>query len=233
VPRPHKKEVGLKSWIPIVAAALVVALMAAVLIVRLSPPSYTTAGAGLALGPAVRHSPSPSDFAAQAATSALTAAAGSATNQLADLAIPPVTPQEQALLDLTNADRASNGLPPVIFDQETLWVARARAAAQVPGGPLSHYDSLGELAFVGLLQDANVSYALAGENLARGSGLDINLTSRLNDALMNSPEHRANILEPSFNRLAVGAASFGSDSSAFAEIFRSASDQPAPPAEAT
>ncbi len=131
------------------------------------------------------------------------------------------TGEEQALLDLTNADRASNGLPPVEFDSATLWVARARAAAQIPSGPLSHYNSLGDLAFVGLLGDAAVPYALAGENLARATGIDSGVSTRLNEALMNSPLHRANILEPSFDKLSIGAASVAPDAIAVAEIFRS------------
>jgi uncharacterized protein YkwD len=135
------------------------------------------------------------------------------------------TSHEQALLDLTNADRARNGLPPVTFDSDSLLVARVRAAAQIPDGPLSHYNSLGEVAFVGLLADAGVQFSLAGENLARSSSQDVQTMSRLNDALMNSPTHRANILEPSFNRLAVGAAAGPDGRLALAEIFRSVSDQ--------
>jgi uncharacterized protein YkwD len=126
-------------------------------------------------------------------------------------------------LDLTNADRTNNGLPALMFDPSTLRVARARAAAQIPDGPLSHYNSLGELAFIGLLADAGAQYTLAGENLARASSQDAGIVSRLDQALMNSPTHRANILEPSFNMVAIGAAT-GPDGNrlAFAEIFRSA-----------
>ena len=47
---------------------------------------------------------------------------------------------------------------------------------------------------------------------------------RLNDALMNSPTHRANILEPTFNRLAIGSAIGPDGRLAFAEIFRTASE---------
>jgi len=102
-----------------------------------------------------------------------------------------------------------------------LWVARARAAAQLPSGPLSHYNSLGDLAFVGLLGDAAVPYTLAGENLARATGIDSGVSARLNEALMNSPQHRANILEPSFDKLSIGAAPVAPDAIAVAEIFRS------------
>jgi uncharacterized protein YkwD len=45
---------------------------------------------------------------------------------------------------------------------------------------------------------------------------------------MNSPTHRANILEPSFNRLAIGEAAPSSQRVAFAEIFRSAPEDATP-----
>jgi uncharacterized protein YkwD len=190
---------------------------------RASQPAYVAAGDGVALGPAARHPRSPTDFIAQIATGALDTAAGNAGGDLMpNLGDGVPTAQEQALLDLTNADRTSFGLAPVQFDAATLRVARLRAAAQIPDGPLSHYNSLGEVAFVGLLGDAGVAYSLAGENLARATSQDVGIVPRLDRALMNSPTHRANILEPSFNLLAVGAATGPDDRLAFAEIFRSA-----------
>ena len=205
----------------VVAAAIVVTVITFVVGRSGQQPAFVPASEGVAIGPAARHPRSPTDIGAQLATGALDTAAGSSGNQLADLGDAAPTGEEQALLDLTNADRCSNGLPPVEFDSATLWVARARAAAQIPSGPLSHYNSLGDLAFVGLLGDAAVSYALAGENLARATGIDSGVSTRLNEALMNSPLHRANILEPSFDKLSIGAASVAPDAIAVAEIFRS------------
>jgi uncharacterized protein YkwD len=161
----------------------------------------------------------------QIATGALTTAAGNAGGPISVVVDTSLGVQEQALLDMTNLDRSQNGLPPVTFDPASVQVARIRATAQIPDGPLSHYNSLGDVAFVGLLADAGVEYTLAGENLARASGQDQAIVARLNEALMNSPTHRANILEPSFNRLAVGAATGPDGRLAFAEIFRSFTDQ--------
>ena len=56
------------------------------------------------------------------------------------------------------------------------------AAAQEAGSPLSHYNSLGELAVVPLLADAGLAYILAGENLARSSSQDATVVALLNDA---------------------------------------------------
>jgi uncharacterized protein YkwD len=81
------------------------------------------------------------------------------------------------------------------------------------------------VAFVGLLADAGVPYLLAGENLARSNTITPTTVSILNDALMNSPTHRANILEPTFDLLAVGSAAGPGGLVTFAEIFRDSGSQ--------
>ena len=135
-------------------------------------------------------------------------------------AFPVATGVEMAMVDLTNADRAGNGLPALSFDPALLDIARQRAAAQLTNAPLSHYDASGQLAFVGLLANAGIDYTLAGENLARTTGSDSGMPARVEQALMNSPPHRKNILEPSFDEVAIGAASDDSGRVAFAEIYR-------------
>ena len=85
---------------------------------------------------------------------------------------------------------------------------------------LSHYDSDGQLVFARLLGDANLGYSLAGENLARAAADDASVTQRIEEALMQSPTHRKNILEKRFSRAAIGSASDATGRIAFAEIFR-------------
>ena len=129
---------------------------------------------------------------------------------------------EQSLLDATNADRAANGEPALDFDSDSLAIARQRAATQLTLDNLSHYDASGELVFVELLKNSNLSFQLAGENLARSSEADSGVVRRIEQALMQSPAHRKNILETGFSRVAIGAATDASGHIAFAEIFRSA-----------
>jgi uncharacterized protein YkwD len=210
-------------WLAAAALAVVIGI-GIVAVARSTQPGYVGVGDGIALGPAAHRANSPTDFLAQVATGALSTAAGSAGGDLANIADTLPNTEEQALLDQTNADRARFGLSPVAFDPPALKVARLRAAAQTSDSALSHYNSLGELAFIGLLADAGVGYTLAGENLARAETASPGVVPRLAEALMNSPLHRANILEPSFNRLAVGAASGSDGGIAFAEIFRTALD---------
>jgi uncharacterized protein YkwD len=149
------------------------------------------------------------------------AASGLALQLPGDPAVAQQFAVEQALLDLTNADRVSNGVPALQFDPETLSIARARATSQLGTATLTHYDTSGNLAFVTLLASAGLGYRLAGENLARSSDDDAGVTQRIEDALMHSPKHRENILEPTFSRVAIGSATDPSGQITFAEVYRS------------
>jgi len=127
---------------------------------------------------------------------------------------------EQALVDLTNADRVANGEQPLLLDIQTLTIARERAESQLGPQSLNHYDSNGHLIFAQLLQQSGLPYGLAGENLARASEDDPNIVPRVEQALMQSPTHRKNILEPTFKRMAVGVATDSTGQITFAEIYR-------------
>ena len=127
---------------------------------------------------------------------------------------------EQALLDLTNADRVANGLDPLDVDPDTLEIARQRAESQLGSQTLSHYDASGQLVFARMLGDANLGYRLAGENLARTSSSDPSVVQRVEQALMQSPTHRKNILERTFRRVAIGAAMDSAGQLTFAEVYR-------------
>jgi uncharacterized protein YkwD len=128
---------------------------------------------------------------------------------------------EQSLIDLTNADRAANGVAPVQVDPDALPIARERAESQLGSQNLNHYAANGQLVFAEMLTQANLGYRLAGENLARASSADASIIQRVEQALMQSPTHRKNILETSFHRLAIGAATDPATGQiAFAEVYR-------------
>jgi uncharacterized protein YkwD len=127
---------------------------------------------------------------------------------------------EIELINLANRDRLAHGLPPLQLDHQLLEIARMRAAAQANQSSLSHTDPSGQLAFVRLISDVDVSYRLVGENLARVSSPTHTAAERAADALMNSPAHRANILEPAFDSLVVGTAVDPRGQIVFAQIFR-------------
>jgi uncharacterized protein YkwD len=148
-------------------------------------------------------------------------AAMDASMAAADASLTVLVSAEQALVDLTNADRRANGVAPLSFDSDLLAIARQRAESQLGTQKLDHYDSTGQLIFAQLLQQSNLGYNLAGENLARASSTDANVTQRVEEALMQSPEHRKNILERTFRRVAIGAATDTANGQiAFAEVYR-------------
>ena len=162
---------------------------------------------------------------------ALVAAPGAAADSLVapvevaavtEVAQPALAPNdlELDLLARVNAARAANGLEALALDTATLGVARARAEDQLPLPKLSHYDASGELAFVRRLADASIDYRMVGENLARLAGSAAAAAERAHAALMDSPSHRANILEPRYTKLAIGAATSPSGQIVFAQIFR-------------
>jgi uncharacterized protein YkwD len=165
-------------------------------------------------------------LAVAAATSLLSTAplaVGASTAEVAsvDTRTTTLLVVEQALIELTNTDRASHGLPPLAYDPELLPIARTRAADQLELEHLSHYDANGLLVFVKLLDRAGLQYGLAGENLARSASNTPDVTQRIETALMKSPTHRKNILERAFSRIAIGAALDSSSGRiAFAQIFR-------------
>jgi uncharacterized protein YkwD len=85
---------------------------------------------------------------------------------------------------------------------------------------LSHYDATGQVVVPTLLAAARLDYVFAGENLARLPGPDETTAMQAEEALMDSPAHRANILEPLFNQVAVGAATDSSGRVILAQLFR-------------
>jgi uncharacterized protein YkwD len=127
---------------------------------------------------------------------------------------------ELALLDETNRDRTSVGLTRVTSDSELVPLARARAGAQVSRPSLSHLDDGGALAFLSLIQRAGLRHQVAGENLVRLPGPIGTAPARAQRALMASPTHRANILDPRYGRLAIGMANDRDGRVIFAQLFR-------------
>lgn len=105
---------------------------------------------------------------------------------------------EAEMLQLVNNERAKRGLSPVKADPELTAVARAHSTDMFARGYFSHYTPEKKDPF-DRMKTAGVKFLTAGENLALGRTLKI-----CHEGLMNSPGHRANILNPSFGRLGIG-----------------------------
>jgi uncharacterized protein YkwD len=102
------------------------------------------------------------------------------------------------MLELVNKERAKEGLKPLKADPELSRVARAHSRDMFIRGYFAHENPDGMDPF-DRMKKANVRFRVAGENLALAQTLDI---AHIN--LMNSPGHRANIMNPAFGRLGIG-----------------------------
>ena len=105
---------------------------------------------------------------------------------------------EEQMLGLINQERISRGLKPLVADPELTEVARRHSADMFVRSYFSHYTPEGKDPFE-RMTEAHVHFQTAGENLALAPRLQIAHTG-----LMNSPGHRANILNPKFGRVGIG-----------------------------
>jgi uncharacterized protein YkwD len=105
---------------------------------------------------------------------------------------------ESLMLELVNKERIKHGLKPLKFDPDLVPVARAHSQDMFAKGYFAHDNLDGKDPF-DRMRAAGIHFQSAGENLALAQTVEI---AHVN--LMNSPGHRANILNPSFGRLGIG-----------------------------
>jgi uncharacterized protein YkwD len=135
---------------------------------------------------------------------------GAAAPSAGAAAFAPMSGPEYQFLAELNADRVGNGLPAVSADGVLSGLARQRSQQLLSSGVFSHYDTAGHLVFSGMLNGIGFPYQFAGENLAENNSADLGQSLNMaNTQLMNSPEHRANILNSRFNEAGVGIAGPG------------------------
>ncbi len=113
-------------------------------------------------------------------------------------AVRPRPDLEAQMLELVNEERAAAGLNRLAPDPELTKVARAHSADMFARGYFAHVSPDGLDPFERMTR-AGVTFRTAGENLALAPTVRVAHTG-----LMNSPGHRANILQPAFGRLGLG-----------------------------
>ena len=109
-----------------------------------------------------------------------------------------ITQQELQALQLLNQDRVNNGLAPLKADAKLTQVARNHAADMAKQNYLNHTNLQGKSPF-DRMKANGISYRLAGENIAYNHSLEA-----MQEAWMNSPGHRANILNAGYTHAGVG-----------------------------
>ena len=108
---------------------------------------------------------------------------------------------------LVNQDRAANQVGGLSSSAALARVAQYRAQDMLNRNYFSHYDpSTGQLAFLQLFRLWGIGYTAAGENIAWSTNPSM---AAINTMFMNSPEHRANILNPGYHHLGIGVAGNG------------------------
>jgi hypothetical protein len=107
-------------------------------------------------------------------------------------------PNQEHLFEETNQIRAEHSLPPLQWDNALAAAAGAHAALVAQNGQLSHQYP-GESDLAARVAQAGAHFQSVAENIAMGP----DTTAILNE-WMNSPPHRATILNPNLN--AVGFA---------------------------
>jgi uncharacterized YkwD family protein/spore coat assembly protein SafA len=112
---------------------------------------------------------------------------------------------EQKVVALVNQERAKQGLKPVQADWELSRMARYKSMDMISHNYFSHQSPTYGSPF-DMMKEFGISFMSAGENIAAGQ----TSADAVMKAWMNSPGHRANILNPSYTKIGVGLAQGGS-----------------------
>ncbi|NLP14001.1 MAG: SafA/ExsA family spore coat assembly protein [Clostridium sp.] len=115
--------------------------------------------------------------------------------------IDDVKSQENEVIRLVNVERAKYGLPALKANWQLSRVARYKSQDMVDKGYFSHTSPTYGSPFK-MMESFGIRYSAAGENIAMG----LRTPSEVMNAWMNSPGHRNNILNRSFNEIGVGLA---------------------------
>ncbi len=110
---------------------------------------------------------------------------------------------ENTILNKINLERKKVGAPELVADNLIRNVARSHSRDMLVNGYFSHTGNDGQTLFDRLVR-ANVSFQEAAENIALAPTADA-----IHTGLMNSPKHKANILNPNFTRIGLGVENAG------------------------
>lgn len=105
------------------------------------------------------------------------------------------------LSTLANEDRAKNGAGALVYDPLLAEAAQLKAEDMATKGYFAHVDPSGHAPWY-WLDTVGYQYSYAGENLA----VDFLDSEDVEEAWMNSPTHRANIVKPQYSRIGIGTA---------------------------
>ena len=106
---------------------------------------------------------------------------------------------DRRIVDLVNQERSAVGLDPLLFNRQ-LDNAANRHTDRMTGADYMSHQLPGEAGLGDRVTNAGYEWRRVGENVAAG----YTTPEAVVDAWMNSPGHRANILNPDFDHIGVG-----------------------------
>jgi len=107
-----------------------------------------------------------------------------------------ITPEK--IVELTNAERGKQGLPPLSLSDELNQAALLKAGDMFAFNYWAHESPSGRTPW-DFFREANYSYSVAGENLAR----DFSVSDQVVSAWMKSPSHKDNIINPKYQEIGI------------------------------
>jgi uncharacterized protein YkwD len=116
---------------------------------------------------------------------------------------PQIGNAESILLDAANRDRAAHGLQPLQWDAALAIAAKAHAERMAQRNTLSHQFP-GEPPMQDRAREAGARFSLIAENVALGP-----TATGIHTQWMNSPPHRANLLDRELNAIGIAVVQHG------------------------
>ncbi|MGM0501929.1 MAG: CAP domain-containing protein [Bacillota bacterium] len=109
-----------------------------------------------------------------------------------------LTAAENKMLNLINQARTKNKLQPLKINYNLVKIAREKSRDMIKNDYFAHHSPTYGSPF-NMFETLGINYYLAGENIAGAAEVE-----SAHQELMNSKDHRDNILDPSFTDVGVG-----------------------------
>ncbi len=125
-----------------------------------------------------------------------------------------LTADEKQMVQFINQERQKAGLKPLEVDMRLVKVARAKAKDMIEQGYFSHTSPTYGSPFDMMRSFGVTDWRAAAENIAQNPSV-----TGAHESFMNSPGHRNNIMNPSFDKVGVGILDGGPYGKTFVQLF--------------
>jgi len=127
--------------------------------------------------------------------------------------IPGLSVDEQLMVNLVNQERNKAGISPLSIDLELARVARFKSKEMIDQNYFSHQSPTYGTPFE-MMKKFAINYKAAAENIACNQNVNDAHT-----ALMESPGHRKNILDPKYTHVGIGIVKGGMCGEMYTQMF--------------